>query len=82
MLGVSIADAYSSGQSNQDNTMIRTSIMQVIEPDNFTKLQQYQAVCIYRGEATIFMPVYHEHYPVFLIAHNIQQWENMRNTLE
>lgn len=39
--------------------------MQVIEPDHFTKLQKYQAVCIYRGEATIFnMPVYHEHYPV------------------
>ncbi|MDU5773848.1 MAG: type IV secretion system DNA-binding domain-containing protein [Acinetobacter sp.] len=65
MLGVSIADAYSKGQSNQEATLIKTSMMQVIEPDHFTKLQKYQAVCIYRGEATIFnMPVYHEHYPV------------------
>ncbi|MDN5642971.1 MAG: type IV secretion system DNA-binding domain-containing protein, partial [Acinetobacter sp.] len=65
MLGVSIADAYSKGQSNQEGTFIKTSMMQVIEPAHFTKLQQYQAVCIYRGEAAIFnMPIYHEHYPV------------------
>ena len=65
MLGVSVADSYSSGKNNQEGTLIKTSMMQVIEPDEFTRLEPYRAVCIYKGEATIFkMPCYHEDYPV------------------
>ncbi|WP_335950153.1 type IV secretory system conjugative DNA transfer family protein [Acinetobacter bereziniae] len=65
MLGVSVADGYSSGSSSGSSTSVVTQMMNVIEPDEFTRLEPYRAVCIYRGEAAIFtMPCYHEDYPV------------------
>lgn len=65
MLGVSVADGYSSGSSSGSSTSVVTQMMQVIEPDEFTRLEPYRAVCIYRGEAAIFtMPCYHKDYPV------------------
>ena len=64
-LGVSVADGYSSSSGSSNSTSVVTQMMQVIEPDQFIKLEPYQAVCIYRGEATIFhMPRYFEDYPV------------------
>lgn len=62
---VSIADGYTNSSSSSNSTSVVTQMMQVIEPDKFIKLEPYQAVCIYRGEATIFhMPKYFEDYPV------------------
>lgn len=56
---------YSSGSSSGSSTSVVTQMMNVIEPDEFTRLEPYRAVCIYRGEAAIFtMPCYHEDYPV------------------
>lgn len=57
-------DGVTHTNSNSNSTNVVTQIMQVIEPDEFIKLKPHDAVCIYRGEATIFgMPAHYFYYP-------------------
>lgn len=80
MLGVSVADGYTNSSTSGKSTSVVTQMMQVIDPDQFTKLKMCQAVCIYRGQACIFqMPMFFEDYPSSKHPQNLTMGQHLES---